>query len=135
MTEHAMHPETLALVAERFRALAEPARLQLLASLRNGECSVNALAESTGLGQANASRHLRLLHSLGFVVRRKEGLQVIYSLADHGVFTLCDLACGGIRTQLDTRLEALHRAATSSRAPSCARSSPPPAARTRCRTA
>ncbi|HEY0971497.1 MAG TPA: metalloregulator ArsR/SmtB family transcription factor [Gemmatimonadales bacterium] len=107
MARSIMRPEVLALVAERFKALGEPTRLQLLHVLRRGEKSVSELAEETGLGQANASKHLQLLHSLGFVARRKEGLHVFYSLADESVFTLCDLVCGGIQAQLDTQLKAL----------------------------
>lgn len=107
MDNFVMSPEALALVAERFRALGEPARLQLLSCLRGGEKSVSQLAEDTGYGQANVSKHLQLLHSLRFVSRRKEGLHVFYSLADESVFTLCDMVCGGIQAQLETRLRAL----------------------------
>ena len=102
-----MTPEVLALVAERFKALAEPARLQLLKCLQDDECSVNELVEATGLGQANVSKHLQLLHSLGFVARRKEGLFVYYSLADRNVFRLCDLMCGRIEQQLEAQQKLL----------------------------
>lgn len=107
MAKDMMHPEVLSLVAERFRALGEPARLQILDALRGGERSVNELVERTGLGQANVSKHLQLLHSLHFVARRKEGLHVYYSLADESVFTLCDIVCGGVQAQLDVQLRAL----------------------------
>ena len=81
-------------VAERFRALGEPARLRILDALREGELAVGALAERTGLNQANLSKHLQLLHALGFVTRRKDGLFVYYRLADGDVFLLCDIMCG-----------------------------------------
>ena len=96
-------PEVLGMVAERFKALAEPARLQLLKCLQSGEMSVNALVEATGLGQANVSKHLQLLHTLGFVSRRKEGLYVFYALADRSVFRLCDIMCGRIEAQLEAQ--------------------------------
>jgi DNA-binding transcriptional ArsR family regulator len=102
-----MTPEVLALVAERFKALAEPARLQLLKCLQEGEMSVNELAEHTGFGQANVSKHLQLLHSLGFVSRRKEGLFVYYSLADRSVFKLCDIVCGRIEAQVEAQRKLL----------------------------
>ena len=94
MRSTAMTPELLVLVAERFRALAEPARLQLMNVLRDGEYSVTELVEETGLGQANVSKHLQLLRTHGFVERRKEGLYVFYRIADPAVFQLCDLMCG-----------------------------------------
>jgi DNA-binding transcriptional ArsR family regulator len=94
MSDIQMTPEILALVADRFKALAEPARLHILNALRGGERTVSELMEMTGLGQANASKHLQMLHSLGFVDRRKEGLYVYYRLADESVFELCDIMCG-----------------------------------------
>ena len=100
MTRVALTPEVLGLVAERFKALAEPARLQLLERLRGGERSVTALVEETGLGQANVSKHLRLLRDLRLVTRRKEGLNVYYALADERVFTLCDMMCGRIEREI-----------------------------------
>ena len=92
-------PELLDLVAERFKALSEPARLRLLNALRGGERTVTELMEATGLGQANVSKHLQLLHFMGFVNRRKSGLFVYYALADEDVFTLCDLVCGRLQAQ------------------------------------
>jgi DNA-binding transcriptional ArsR family regulator len=92
-------PQVLELVAERFRALGEPARLRLLNALRSGEQTVTALMDATGLNQANVSKHLQLLHALGFVERRKEGLYVYYRLAGDEVFTLCDIMCGRIQAE------------------------------------
>jgi DNA-binding transcriptional ArsR family regulator len=100
-------PEVLALIAERFKVLAEPARLQILSCLRNGEMTVSELVEEADLGQANVSKHLQLLHALGFVTRRKEGLYVYYSLADQRVFQLCDIMCGRLEAELKTRRKLL----------------------------
>lgn len=96
-------PEVVVLVAERFKALAEPARLQILSCLRDGEMVVSDLVAETGLGQANVSKHLRLLHAMGFVRRRKEGLFVHYALADKGIFQLCDTMCGRIERETKMR--------------------------------
>jgi DNA-binding transcriptional ArsR family regulator len=104
-----MTPEVLALVADRFKALAEPARLELLNCLRTGERSVGELVDETGLGQANVSKHLQLLFSLGFVTRRKEGLFVYYALADKTVFQLCDLMCARLETEIRQRRKLLLR--------------------------
>jgi DNA-binding transcriptional ArsR family regulator len=96
-------PDLLELIAERFKALAEPARLRILNALREGEKTVGALMEESGFGQANVSKHLRLLHSLGFVERRKEGLYVHYRLADESVFQLCDIVCGRLAVEASAR--------------------------------
>ena len=103
MSQYPLTPELLELVAERFKALAEPARLGILNALRDREMTVSDLMEATGLGQANTSKHLQLLHSLGFVERRKEGLYVHYRLADPDVFQLCDIMCGRLVKEADLR--------------------------------
>jgi DNA-binding transcriptional ArsR family regulator len=98
-----MTPELLDLLAERFRALGEPARLQILNAMRGGEKSVGELIESTGLSQANVSKHLQMLHATGFAARRKEGLRVYYRLADPGVFGICDGMCGRVEDEARAR--------------------------------
>ena len=102
-----MSPALVSMVAERFRALAEPARLQILNCLREGEMTVGELVEATGLGQANVSKHLHFLFTANFVARRKEGLYTYYALADRDVFTLCDAVCGRIERELTNRHKAL----------------------------
>lgn len=83
----------LELIGERFKALAEPTRLRILNTLRQGELTVSELIDATGLGQANISKHLQLLHAQGFVERRKQGLYIFYRLADEDVFLLCEIVC------------------------------------------
>lgn len=100
-------PELLGLIAERFKALAEPVRLQILDRLRVGEMTVSELVDDTGLGQANVSKHLQLLHGMGFVRRRKEGLFVYYALADKSVFQLCDAMCGRLDAEIKARRKLL----------------------------
>lgn len=103
MAQITLTPDLLQLIAERFKALAEPARLGILNALRGGEMTVSELMNATGLGQANVSKHLQMLHSLGFVARRKEGLYVHYRLADESVFQLCDIVCGRLAAEADAR--------------------------------
>jgi DNA-binding transcriptional ArsR family regulator len=103
MARTAMPEELTALVAERFKALSDPARIRLLSALRGGERSVGDLVDETGLAQANVSKHLARLHHLGFVSRRRDGLFTLYKLADKDVLKLCDLMCGRIETEANTR--------------------------------
>jgi DNA-binding transcriptional ArsR family regulator len=100
-------PEVMALVAERFKALAEPARLQILNCLRSGEMTVSELVDETGFRQANVSKHLQLLHAMGFVRRRKNGLFMYYALADRAVFKLCDTMCGRLEQEMKRRRKLL----------------------------
>ena len=103
MSEIPLTAELLELIAERFKALGEPARLNILNALRGREMTVSELMAATGLGQANVSKHLQLLHTMGFVERRKDGLFVHYRLADAEVFQLCDLMCGRLVKEADAR--------------------------------
>ena len=103
MANALMSPELLSLIAGRFKALGEPARLEILNVLRDGEMTVTELADETELAQANLSKHLQLLHTLGFVTRRKEGLYVYYALADSDVFRLCDIMCGRLGAETTRR--------------------------------
>ncbi len=107
MSDIELTPDVLQLIAERFRALAEPARLRILDALRDGEQSVSDLVDATELGQANVSKHLQLLYSLGFVDRRREGSWVYYRLAGQDVFDLCDIMCDRIAREHRERAELL----------------------------
>lgn len=98
-------PVQLASVAERFKVLAEAARLHVLNALRDGPRHVTALVAATGLQQANLSRHLQQLYMHGFVVRTRQGTFVYYAIADPQVFALCDLMCGQLeRSQRQRRV-------------------------------
>ena len=103
MKRTTLTPEVIDLVAQRFRALAEPARLHILNCMRDGEMTVSGLVDETGLSQANVSKHLQLLHTLAFVKRRKEGLFTYYSLADRAVFALCDVMCDRLGAEVTLR--------------------------------
>src|SRR3569623_1794922 len=103
MSKIALTPEVLALIAERFRVMAEPARLEIVNALRRRELTVSEIVEHTGLGQGNVSKHLQLLHTHGFVSRRKDGLYTYYALADESVFQLCDIKCGQLAAQVKSR--------------------------------
>jgi ArsR family transcriptional regulator len=96
-------------IAERFRALGDPMRLRLLQALRTGERSVGDLAERTGGGQANVSKHLQVLFQQGYVERRKEGTTSWYRITDPEVFTMCELVCGGLEEELGRKRKLLRR--------------------------
>ena len=93
-------PELLDMVAGRFRALSEPARLAILHALEHGALTVTELVNQTGLGQGNLSKHLQQLHAAGFVSRARRGLFVHYALADDDVLELCEIMCGRLEVDL-----------------------------------
>lgn len=95
--------ESLDLVAQRFKVLAEPMRLRILNALRDRERTVTEIVEKVGAGQANVSKHLGLLHRHHLVERRKEGLNAFYGIADPGIFRLCELVCDGLESEAEGR--------------------------------
>jgi rhodanese-related sulfurtransferase/DNA-binding transcriptional ArsR family regulator len=70
------------------KALANGHRLELLEFLAQGERTVEALAEVSGLTVANTSQHLQQLRRVGLVAAHKDGLHVRYRLADPTVSEL-----------------------------------------------
>jgi len=96
----ALSPEAVDQIARRFAVLAEPMRLKLIHALFEHEKSVNVLVEEIGGTQANISRHLQHLARAGVLARRKDGLQVFYSIADPTIYDLCELVCGSLEKQL-----------------------------------
>jgi ArsR family transcriptional regulator len=102
-----LNPKSLGLIAERFRVLGDPLRLQLLNTLGDLEMSVGALVDLVGASQANVSKHLQILYRAGLVARRKEGLLVYYRVADPSIFHLCDSVCGSLGDRLAEDLRAI----------------------------
>ncbi|MDP3852038.1 MAG: metalloregulator ArsR/SmtB family transcription factor [Luteolibacter sp.] len=80
-------------VAGLFRAFAESTRLAIVQELKGGELSVSEIVERLPTSQANVSKQLKLLHDAGLVIRRKQGTQVLYQIADPMVFELCRIVC------------------------------------------
>lgn len=83
---------TLPLRAKLFRGFADPSRLAILESLREGEQTVGQIVTATSLGQPNASNHLACLLDCGLVRREQRGKHAIYALADERVAALLALA-------------------------------------------
>ncbi len=67
------------------KAVSSPKRLELLDLLCQGPRSVEVLAKESSLTFANASQHLQVLRASRLVEADKEGLYVIYRLADQNV--------------------------------------------------
>ena len=88
MGDRAFKERLYAQFARLGKALASPARLELVDLLAQGERSVEQLAREAGLTVANASAHLQALARAQLAVSRKVGLRVYYRLADPSVYRL-----------------------------------------------
>lgn len=68
------------------KSLASPHRLEIIELLAQGSCSVEYVAEETGLSIASASHHLQQMKNARLVVVEKRGKYRYYSLAGQQVF-------------------------------------------------
>ncbi len=79
------------LQAEISKTLANPTRLAILHTLRDGEKTVNELAELLGISQSNLSQHLALLRQRSIVKTRKQGASIFYSVFNPKINQACDM--------------------------------------------
>jgi len=79
------------LQAEISKTLANPIRLAILHTLRNGEKNVNELTEILGISQSNLSQHLALMRQKGIVKTRKQGTSIFYSVTNLKINQACDM--------------------------------------------
>src|SRR5689334_14226327 len=83
--EHARKMALYEQFARVGKALANPARLELLDLLAQGERSVEELAQTAQMKISNTSAQLRTLAGAGLVASRRDGVRIYYRLADPGV--------------------------------------------------
>lgn len=81
---------SLSALADIARALANEHRLALLALLQHEECSVEQLAERSGLSIANTSQHLQQLKRADMVHTRREGKYIFYRVSQGPVLAILD---------------------------------------------
>lgn len=77
--------------AEICKVFTSPKRLEIINLLRDGERTVNELAEHAGVPQANISQHLTVLRQNNVVSTRKEGTNIYYKIANPKIIQACDL--------------------------------------------
>lgn len=78
-----------------------PSHLVAFVQHRNEGKNVTSIIEVTGLGQANVSKHLKVLTQAGMVARKPQGISVYYEIADPVIFAICDLVCKRLSIRLE----------------------------------
>jgi DNA-binding transcriptional ArsR family regulator len=104
-----LSPSALGLMAGFFKVLSEASRLQIVCALKVGPKNVTEIIEVTGLGQANVSKHLKMLAQAGVVSRQPQGVSVYYQIANPFVFELCELVCDALSIQFDQQSQHLEQ--------------------------
>ncbi|MBD2664023.1 transcriptional Regulator, ArsR family protein [Richelia sinica FACHB-800] len=102
-------PQALTPVADYFKMLSEVSRLQVLCSLKTGPKNVTEIIAITGMGQANVSKHLKLLTQAGIVSRQPKGATVFYQIVDPVIFDLCELVCERLNVRLQEQTQQLEQ--------------------------
>ena len=86
--------EILGQIADLFKGFADPTRVKILTILLQQETCVTCIASEVGLSQSAVSHQLRILKQMHLIKFRREGKNMLYSLAD-----------GHVKTILETGLE------------------------------
>lgn len=80
--------ETLARLAETFKALGDATRVKMIYALLSSELCVRDIAAAAGITESAASHQLRHLRSLRLVRHRRDGQKIFYSLDDEHISAL-----------------------------------------------
>ena len=96
-------------IADYFKVLSETSRLQILSSLRDGPMNASEISEATGLGQANLSKHLKMLSEAEILSRQPQGVAIYYEIQDPMIFELCELVCDRLYARMQQKTETFKR--------------------------
>lgn len=88
VTHEMPEEETLYDLAELFKIFGDTTRIKILYVLFESDMCVCDIAAALNMGQSAISHQLRVLKQAELVKSRREGKQVIYSLADDHVRTI-----------------------------------------------
>lgn len=80
--------ETMEQIADLFKGFADPTRVHILSLLEERELCVTDIAEMVEISQSAISHQLRLLKQMHLIKFRREGKNILYSLADDHVRTI-----------------------------------------------
>ena len=77
--------------AKVFKALCDPNRLMIIEMLLSGEKCACKILEELNVVQSTLSHHMRILCEAGFVISRRDGKWMYYSLNKQGFETAKNL--------------------------------------------
>ena len=84
--------EIMGHIADLFKGFADPTRVHILSLLMvKEELCVTDLAEAVGVSQSGVSHQLRILKQMHLIKFRREGKNLLYSLADDHVRTILQM--------------------------------------------
>lgn len=84
-------------MADKFKSLGHPTRIQIVSGLLNNECSVNKISEGLNLPQAVVSRHLSILKHSGIIHGVRSGNLICYHVCDKKIAEMFNVILGGVK--------------------------------------
>lgn len=98
--ENMLLPEQIEEMSRAFKTLSEPSRLKILLALRQGEMCVFHIVEAVGGTQSAVSHQLRIMRESRMIRARRDGQNIVYSIADAHVLAVLELACAHLNCTL-----------------------------------
>ena len=86
-----LEKETMEQIAELFKGFADPTRVHILSLLVEQELCVTDIADAVAISQSAISHQLRILKQMHLIKFRREGKNILYSLADDHVKTILQM--------------------------------------------
>ena len=83
--------ETMEQIADLFKGFADPTRVHILSLLQQQELCVTDIADAVEISQSAISHQLRILKQMHLIKYRREGKNILYSLADDHVKTILQM--------------------------------------------
>ena len=83
--------ETMLQIGDLFKGFADLTRVHILYLLVERELCVSDIAEAVELSQSAISHQLRILKQMQLIKFRREGKNILYSLADDHVKTILEM--------------------------------------------
>ncbi len=84
--------DNISRISELFKAFADETRVKIILALDSGELNVSQIVEQVEASQTAVSHQLRVLKQAHLVKFRRDGKNIIYSLADNHIKSILDCA-------------------------------------------
>ena len=99
--ERMPNEENIERVCNTFRVIGEPSRMKIVLALLQGEMGVYHIVEACGGTQSAVSHQLRVLKDNRIIKSRRDGQNVLYSIADEHIVKIIQIS----EEQLNCKLE------------------------------
>lgn len=93
--------EYLRVMCDMLKILGEPSRMKIVFALTQGEMCVLHIVEAVGSNQSAVSQQLRILKNGKLIRSRREGKNMLYSIADEHVYEIIRMSMEHARCEIE----------------------------------